>query len=502
MASPLWVAITTLEEGRLLEVNEAFCRITGFERQEVLGRTSVEVGLWPEARRRRDMLEIMREQGSLRDQETILRFKDGLDHPVLWSSELISFAGRQCLVNVVLDLTERKRLERERDALESQLAQAQKMEAVGTLAGGIAHDFNNILAAVLGFAEIAQELAQEGQDNSDELAQIVAAAQRASHLVRQILTFSRKVKADRRPLSLNGILTETVAMLRRTLPKMIHIQTRLAPDLAEIDADATQMEQVLMNLAANARDAMPEGGRLLLETANLEIGAEQRQQWPEVEPGFYARLTVSDSGHGMAPDVQGHIFDPFFTTKGPGLGTGLGLSTVYGIVKGHGGHIFCHSSPGGGTSFLVLLPARGGPGGQAPPASAPHEADGGQETLLLVDDEPPLLEVGRRILGAAGYQVLTALSGEEALETFSRPGRRVDLVILDLSMPGMGGHRCLRHMLAQDPQARVLVTSGYSAEGMAGQSLESGALGFVAKPYAKADLLAAVRRALDRQGRG
>jgi PAS domain S-box-containing protein len=498
MASPVWVSITTLAEGRFLEVNEAFSRITGFSRQEVLGRTAVEINLWPGGERgRENMREALLRQGYLRDHEALMHFKDGQDHQVLVSAELVPVGGERCLVSVIVDVTEQRRLEREKDHLEGQLAQAQKMEAVGTLAGGIAHDFNNILAAVLGFAEIAQELAQEGRDNSAELSQIVDAAQRASRLVRQILTFSRKVKADRRPLALNDTLAEVTTILRRTLPKMVSIQTRLTPDLATIDADPTQMEQVLFNLAANANDAMPGGGRLLLETDNLTVGEAERRQWPEVESGPYVLLTVSDNGQGMDLEIQGQIFDPFFTTKGPGKGTGLGLSTVYGIVKGHGGYIFCQSVPKGGTSFQILLPARDQPAGPQEAASPAPPAQGGQETVLLVDDEPPLLEVGRRILGGAGYQVLTAQSGEEALASLQGPDRRADLVILDLSMPGMGGHRCLARILAQDPQARVLVASGYSAEGMAAQSLAAGALGFVAKPFGKVELLAAVRRALD-----
>ncbi|MFH1033022.1 MAG: PAS domain S-box protein [Pseudomonadota bacterium] len=501
MASPMWVSVTTLEEGRFLEVNEAFSRVTGYTRQEVLGRTSPELGFWPDpARDRKTMLEALRRKGHLRDHETRMRFKDGQEHQVLWSAEPITLGGQECLVNVIVDITEQKRLESERDALEAQLAQAQKMEAVGTLAGGIAHDFNNILAAVLGFAEIAQELAHEGQDNSAELAHIVDAGQRASHLVRQILTFSRKVKADRRTLSLNRALRGVVAILECTLPKMIRIETSLAPDLAFIDADPTQMEQVLLNLAANAKDAMPRGGRLLLATANLEVGEAQHQQWPEVEPGPYVELTVSDSGQGMDQDIQSHIFDPFYTTKGPGKGTGLGLSTVYGIVKGHGGHIFCHSAPGQGARFQVLLPALVEPGLSEESPPRPNSASGGPETILLVDDEPPLLEVGSRILGGAGYQVLTAHSGEEALEALEalgRQGRGVDLVVLDLSMPGMGGHRCLEGILLQNPLARVLVASGYSSEGMASQALEAGAAGFVAKPYGRSELLAAVRQALD-----
>ncbi|MFH1035791.1 MAG: response regulator [Pseudomonadota bacterium] len=406
--------------------------------------------------------------------------------------------GRLVRLQVAVDISDRVRAEVERRRLEGQLRQAQKMEAVGTLAGGIAHDFNNILTAVMGHAEMGLSRGRLGQDPSRELGRILQAAERARDLVRRILAFSRKVEVQPRPHNLNLDVEHVVQMLKHTIPKMIAIETHLAPELLPVEGDSSQMEQVIINLATNAMDAMPQGGRLVIETANVALDQDYCRQHLEVHPGPYVLLMVSDSGSGMDQRTLEQAFDPFFTTKEVGRGTGLGLSTVHGIVKSHGGHINAYSEVGLGTTFKIYLPTltEEAPAKPLPPP-LPVDLLGGCETILLVDDEEDLRELGAQTLEEMGYSVRTAATGEEALELYRQ--QAADLVIMDLGMPGMGGHQCLRHILELDPGARVMIASGYSANGLVRDSLSVGALGYVAKPFKRVDLLATVREILDRR---
>jgi PAS domain S-box-containing protein len=398
-------------------------------------------------------------------------------------------------------ITEQKQDQEDKARLEGQLRQTLKMEAVGTLAGGIAHDFNNILGAVLGFAEMAREDSLCGKVDPGDLDQIIASAGRAKELVKQIMTFSRKSEPDLMPLNLNQVVQRTQAVLERTLPKMITIETFLAEAPPAVQADPTQMEQVLLNLASNAQDAMPEGGRLIIETQDITLDPAYCHQYLGLEPGHYVLLMVTDTGLGMDKDTQEHIFEPFYTTKEVGRGTGLGLASAYGIVKSHGGHIHCYSQPGSGTSFKIYLPAFLERGAKARQDSISADEDllHGSEKILLVDDEEALRQFGERTLLRKGYQVLTASSGEQALEIYGQPGQRPDLVIMDLGMPGMGGHKALKAILELDPQAKVVIASGYSAHGQVKASLESGAAGYAAKPFRRAELLTTVRRVLDKE---
>jgi nitrogen-specific signal transduction histidine kinase/ActR/RegA family two-component response regulator len=389
-------------------------------------------------------------------------------------------------------------MERERSRMEGQLRQAQKMEALGTLAGGVAHDFNNILSAILGYAELAQDGASQGRDNRPELGQVIAAANRAAELVRQILTFSRKMEPELKPLDLNREVSRALEVLGHTLPKMIEIQADLGQGLEPVLANAGQIEQVLLNLAINAADAMPQGGRLSIRTERVDLDQDYCGQHLASRPGPHLRLTVSDTGQGMPPEVLEHIFDPFFTTKGPGKGTGLGLATVYGIVKGHHGAIHCYSQPGQGTVFIIHLPlARRDASAPGAATARVAEPPGGAESILVVDDEQALRQVAARMLGGVGYRVRAAASGEAALELLDSGEDRPDLIILDLGMPGMGGLACLGEILSRDPEQYVLIASGYAGSDQVRQSLENGAAGFVAKPFRRVELLGMVRRLLD-----
>jgi len=376
--------------------------------------------------------------------------------------------------------------------------QSQKMEAVGNLAGGIAHDFNNILQAVLGNVSLLLFDFDEQSPHFPKLKQIESASERASGLVRQLLTFSRKGESQPRPLDLNSEIKEVNKLIASTIPKMIDIELQLDPELRMIDADPVQVNQILMNLAVNARDAMPEGGELVVGTKNVVLDEQFCRAHSGLRPGGHVMLWVSDTGDGIEENVLDHIFEPFYTTKGPGGGTGLGLSTVYGIVKGHNGHIKCESERGVGTTFKIYLRALL----RTEQPLAQENGDEflstrGTETILLVDDEAGTREYGKELLQGYGYTVLTAKSGEEALETFGREGRRIDLVILDLIMPGIGGKRCLEEMLKVNPNVRVLITTGYADSNLVGETLRAGARDVLHKPFRAHEMAKMIRRVLN-----
>jgi two-component system cell cycle sensor histidine kinase/response regulator CckA len=398
------------------------------------------------------------------------------------------------MTGTALDITESKRLQ-------EQLIHSQKMEAIGTLAGGIAHDVNNLLQIVLGQADMI--LLQKGMD--ERLAKSVEAIRRAARngaeLVKRILAFSRQAETETRPVSLSDEVRRVGELLRRTIPRMINIEMALVEDVRMIQADPSQLEQILLNLAVNATDAMPDGGRLILETRNETIREEYCRIHPEAKPGKYVLLTVSDTGQGMEKQVSDRIFEPFFTTKQPGEGTGLGLSMVFGIVKSHRGHINCYSEPGVGTTFKIYFPVA-----QVDMALAIQDTiempPGGIETLLLVDDEEAVRTLGAEMLESAGYTVLTAANGREGLKVYGQNKDQISLVILDLVMPEMSGRKCLEELLKMDPTAKVLIASGYAANGPAKETRESGAAGFISKPFDLKQILLAVRRSLDRDRKG
>ena len=423
---------------------------------------------------------------------------DGTPFDVELMSVPIHYQGENGSLVFFQDITQKKKLEADKQKLEAQLRQAQKMEAIGTLAGGIAHDFNNILGVVIGFSEMAISKSQNQQDYTEELQHVLEAGERARDLVRQILTFSRKVEVHLVPLDLNKELEHTAGLLQRTLPKMISIETNLAPDLMPVLANPNQLEQIILNLAANAQQAMPEGGRLSIDTQNITLTDEYCSRHLEVKPGCYVLLQISDTGQGMDERTKEQIFDPFYTTKGVGEGTGLGLSTVFGIVKAFHGQISCYSELGLGTTFKIYLPVYEDEivGTIAGPL-ANQEIQGGSEAILLVDDEDSLRDFGKQILTLAGYTVFTAANGEEALEVYGKNKDLLNLVILDLGMPGIGGYKAMEGILEINPQAKVIIASGYAANGAATKALQGGAAGYLTKPFNSAEFLAKVRKVLD-----
>lgn len=384
-------------------------------------------------------------------------------------------------------------------SLESQLRHAQKMEAVGTLAGGIAHDFNNLLQAIQGYSELLIHRKKESDPDYRKLKEIIQTARRAGELTQQLLTFSRKVESKMRPIRLNRELEQVVKLLRRTIPKMVSINLKVERNLRIINADPMQIEQVLINLAVNAKDAMPEGGRLNIQTKNVTIDRQFCEAYPEVAPGEYVLLTVSDSGSGMTEDIRERIFDPFFTTKICGEGTGLGLSMVYGIVKSHNGLILCSSEQGKGSTFEIYFPAIDHHDEWDEATNEEFPPRGGNETILLVDDEIVIRNLCELVLSKLGYTVLKASDGESALKTFFEQSEAIDLVILDIIMPGMGGERCLQELLKYKPDLKVLIASGFSGKIGTGSLLETGIKGFIHKPFEMNYLVSTVRDVLDIQ---
>ena len=496
------VAISVMNtDGAVTRINREFTRLFGYTFEEIAGLNISALlapsGFETEAHHLRSLVA----DGERIQVETVRRSKSGetidvsiAGSPIFIDNELIAIQA------VYSNITDRKQAEIEKAKLEAQLLHAQKMEAIGILAGGIAHDFNNILGAIIGFSQMALMDAENGISKPHDLKQILKSAERAKHLVKQILTFSRRIAPVLSSQQLNQVIRQTITLLERTLPKMVSIQTKLSHDLSPIHADPIQLEQVLMNLGTNAADAMPDGGILSIRTENVSIEAHICEVFIEIPPGRYVLLTVSDTGFGMDEKTLKHIFDPFFTTKGVGKGTGLGLATVFGIVKSHNGHILCQSEPGKGASFQIYFPAHAATTALPVIPDLPAKVQGGKETILLVDDDPSIREFGQELLERYGYRVLLAESGEEALLLFGKHSAGIDMIILDLGMPGMGGYRCLKELLIIDSTARILIASGYGPFGQTKEALKSGAKGFIGKPYRIEDMLTAIRKVVDSAG--
>jgi two-component system cell cycle sensor histidine kinase/response regulator CckA len=474
-ASPLPMWLSDRETLRFVDVNDAALRLYGYARAEFLALRVPDVQ--PEG-----MAAHRKKDGSLVEAE-------------VHQSE-VTLGGRACVFAVVDDVTEKKRLER-------QLVQAQKMEAIGQLAGGVAHDFNNILAVILVDGDWMLDELGPTHPLREDVQNICAAAQRAAALTRQLLAFSRRQILQPQVLLLNDVVSDMEKMLVRLLPADIQVRVAREERLGSVEADRGQIEQVLMNLAVNARDAMPSGGKLTLETKNVEVDSKEAHELGDVTPGRYVMLGVSDTGQGMDEATLARIFEPFFTTKDHGKGTGLGLSTVFGIVKQSGGGIAVHSRMGGGTSFKIVLPrvdaARATPtqGPRTDGSDASEASCAGTETILLVEYDARVRASVARILRGQGYIVCEASSGEAALEIVLKRRTPFDLVLSDIVMPGIDGPTTAVRIREHHPRTRVVYMSGYAELAtLPGGALEPG-MRFVHKPFTSAQLMLAVRAALD-----
>jgi two-component system cell cycle sensor histidine kinase/response regulator CckA len=389
------------------------------------------------------------------------------------------------------DVTEQRRLE-------AQVRQSQRLEAVGQLAGGIAHDFNNILTAIRGFAELASADLEPGSRISGDLDHVISAADRAAELVSQLLAFSRRQVLQPRVMDPTEVIDGIVPLLRRLLGEDIDLTTGADPSLGRITVDPGQLGQVLVNLAVNARDAMPVGGKLVIEAMNVELDSAYAAGHPDAIPGSHVVIAVSDTGHGMDAETQSRAFEPFFTTKGPDRGTGMGLATVYGIVKQSGGSIYLYSEPGRGTTFKLYFPrtdqAVSGPARISPDMPAHHS---GTETILLVEDDDDVRGYARRVLKTAGFRVLEADNGSRAIELAEAHPTPIDLLLTDAVLPGMHGAVLAERLVAARPGLRVLYVSGFTENSVIHQGVVSNGVNFLAKPYRSEDLLSRVRGVLD-----
>ncbi len=609
--SPVAIVVVTLDDGRVIDVNERFVELTGYGHDDVIGGSAIALDVWSDPEKRASIIQALRKQQPIRDTEANCHARSGIIRKVLVSAELIELSGEPCALlmfydttelnaamaalrdseeqyrliaehsrdlivlldseghvlyaspshqsvlgyapivligrialsivhpddrepmlrewaklatkghiqvtiraqhangdwlwletsssildqngdtlNVSRDITERKRLE-------AQLLQSQKMETVGRLAGGVAHDFNNLLTAITGYADLALEDLPPASPMRGDIEELRKAADRATSLTRQLLAFARKQRIEPRVVNLNQLISDMGGFIRRLIGEHIELSTLPAPDLGSVRIDTNQIEQVVVNLVINSRDAMPQGGRLVIETANVVLGAQFAGEYIDVTAGRYILLTISDTGVGMDAAVQEHLFEPFFTTKGPGKGTGLGLATCYGIIKQHGGYILPYSELGRGTLMKVYLPRVDAPLDPLPTAEV-HTNARGDETILLVEDEPAVRDLAARVLRGQGYTVLEAGDGREALRFVAQQtDARIDLLVTDVVMPHMGGGALAERLIAMRPSIKVLFTSGYTEDAM----LHAGQLvigtHFLHKPFSPAALAQKVRGILD-----
>jgi two-component system, cell cycle sensor histidine kinase and response regulator CckA len=395
------------------------------------------------------------------------------------------------MVIVNRDITERRQLE-------EKFRQAHKMEAIGRLSGGIAHDFNNLLGVIIGYAEILQERLAESDPLRVSADEIVKAGTRAASLTRQLLAFSRQQILEFEVLDLNEIVADIEKMLRRVIGEDIELKADLDPDLGHVKADRSQLEQLFLNLVVNARDAMPDGGRLLIETRSFEMSEEYVRSYPyPVKTGSYARVTVKDTGLGMDADVQARIFEPFFTTKEKGKGTGLGLSTVYGVVKQSGGYIEVHSEIGQGAAFLIYFPTVRETASQTKPHQISRSAHAAHETILLVEDEDSLRTLSRNLLELSGYTVIEARNGNEALAIAKSRTGSIHLLLTDIVMPGISGRELAKRLLVEMPQLKVVYMSGYAGQSIGENDIFGKNAHYLQKPFSRENLAQKVRDALE-----
>jgi two-component system, cell cycle sensor histidine kinase and response regulator CckA len=476
--TPMWVY--DFETLRFLAVNDATVERYGYSHAEFQAMTIKDIRLPEDVPALLADVQSHGGAGSRQAREWRHRLRDGSLVDVEVTTGRIDFEGRHAVLVVAHDVSERKRLER-------RLADAEKMEAIGRLAGGVAHDFNNLLTVISGYAEIL--LARDG---GEELEEIARAARQAAGLTRQLLAFSRRQVLHPKVLDLNEIVAGMESMLHRIIGDDVSVATALAADLSPVEADRAQLERVILNLAANARDAMPHGGALTLETRNVEL----EQHGEDDLTGPHVLLAVSDTGIGMDEEVRSHLFEPFFTTKQGGEGTGLGLATVFGVVKQSGGGIYVYSERGSGTTFKIYLPAADCPEGAKPEVqSEPEPVAAGTETVLVVEDDANVRELVRLLLESNGYTVMTAQEPDEAVRACTDLG--VQLLLTDVVMPQISGQELAERVAAAAPAVRILFMSGYSDEAVRRQGVLDGSAAFIEKPFTERGLTTKVREVLD-----
>jgi PAS domain S-box-containing protein len=488
-SNPAAITIIDLTTKTYLEVNESFEEMTGYRSTETIGRTLTELAWWADPNDRDQAFTLLLRKGRLRDREFRFRKKNGeLGYGIL-SADLIEIGGRPCAITTIADMTARLHLE-------GQLLQAQKLESVGRLAGGVAHDFNNLLTVINGYSEFVLGALGSGDPLYPQIQQIKKAGERAASLTSQLLAFSRKQVVEPRALNLNAVVNDAKQLLQRLIGEDIELNTRLDSLLEPVMADRGQIDQVIMNLVVNARDAMPTGGRLEITTKNVELDTTMAAANPEARPGKYVLLSVDDTETGIDDRTLPNIFEPFFTTKERGQGTGLGLSTAYGIVRQAGGWIDVQSEVGRGTTFQIYLPQADGVDMRRPAQEQTPEIAHGGETILVVEDAKETRNLTTTILTAYGYQVLEAANGTEALSLEENYAGEIHLLLTDVIMPGMNGKVLSEQLRLRRPSIRVLFTSGYPAEVLSRRGVLEKEIAYLPKPFTPDSLAAKVREVL------
>jgi PAS domain S-box-containing protein len=487
--SPMPQALQTLRAQRFLDVNDAFLRMTGFSREEVVGRTPFELHLCLDYESR--FTQFLREGKIVHEVEAQVSTRKGELRNALFSMEPLTIGGQPHVLLMVQDVTDRHQLE-------AQLRQAQKMEAIGQLAAGVAHDFNNLLTIIQGHASLHLDRHGDLPELDGSLHQINGAAERAADLTRKLLTFSRRGMIRPKVIDLNDTIHNLGKMLRRLLGEKTLLQTALTPGLPHVLADTTSLEQVLMNLTLNARDAMPDGGAITIATEHVQLTEEAIAGRGEARPGDFIRLSVIDGGTGMDEATRSRIFEPFFTTKGINKGTGMGLATVYGIVKQHDGWLEVSTALGKGTTFHVFLPITDRRADMAAAAAMLPSADNGDHTIFVVEDDDAVRTLVVEILESYQYRVISAENGDTAIAMWPRVRDEVDLLLTDMVMPGTAnGLDVARHCLESNPELKVIFTSGYSSELFSSNVNLRDGINYLPKPYLTGKLTAIIRNALD-----
>jgi two-component system cell cycle sensor histidine kinase/response regulator CckA len=487
--NPLAITISTEAEGRYLDVNDAFLDLLGYQRKDVIGRTAAELDFWAEPLDRKEMIRQLNKEHLVAKRQMRYRTAKGkIGEAEVWA-ESIELEGQRCMLVITRDVTEMIQLE-------AQLRQAQKMEAVGRLAGGIAHDFNNMLGIIIGYSDISLGLIAADSPVNRYISETKKAGERAASLTRQLLAFSRKQVVFPRLLDLNEVVRNATEMFLRLVGEDVTVEFRPHASLSSIKADPGQIEQALMNLVVNARDAMPTGGKIIIETGLAELDEDYVALHRASRAGQYVVLAVSDTGCGMDEAIQSQIFEPFFTTKGVGHGTGLGLSTVYGIVKQSEGNILVYSEPGKGTTFKIYFPRVNEKAEALMLSNDEVEPRGRSETILVVEDDETLRELTVKLLRDGGYRVIQSKDGEDALRIMATSEAGIDLLLTDVIMPERSGPELVRQVEKGHPKTRFVFMSGYSDDMVKRHGLLMQEDHFLEKPFTKRSLLVKVHSAL------